>query len=147
MSNQKGVEIGGNFVPFAELRADVAAAREKGLASKWAFTPETVDALLNYIEGNIVLEVKQKKMSSFVLADESEALDRLLVKYDIDPEEFADLDFGFHGLDWEEGAETKTFILTIVNKFFVAFDAPNLQAVDVDISGGDVWIWTITETE
>lgn len=47
-SNQ-GVKIRDNFVSFAELRADVQAAYRKGYSGTWAFTPETVEALLVYI--------------------------------------------------------------------------------------------------
>jgi len=47
--NNLGVEIGGNFVSFAELRSDVQACYRKGMGSNFCFLPETVEALLDYI--------------------------------------------------------------------------------------------------
>ena len=47
--NNLGVEIGGNFVSFAELRSDVQACYRKGMGSNFCFLPETVEALLGYI--------------------------------------------------------------------------------------------------
>ncbi len=47
--NNLGVEIGGNFVSFAELRSDVQACYRKGVGSNFCFLPETVEALLDYI--------------------------------------------------------------------------------------------------
>ena len=47
--NNLGVEIGGNFVSFAELRSDVQACYRKGMSSNFCFLPETVEALLDYI--------------------------------------------------------------------------------------------------
>jgi hypothetical protein len=46
---QNGVYINGNFVTFDELWADVQAAMKNGYAHKFAFTPETVQALLEFI--------------------------------------------------------------------------------------------------
>ena len=40
----------GRIVYLDELREDIKAAKEKGLFGKWAFTPETVEALLDDIE-------------------------------------------------------------------------------------------------
>lgn len=37
-------------VTLDELRADVSAARAKGLSGQFAFTPETVEALLDALE-------------------------------------------------------------------------------------------------
>jgi hypothetical protein len=42
--------IRGQVVTLAEMRADVKAAIAKGLLGRWAFAPETVDALLNKID-------------------------------------------------------------------------------------------------
>ena len=47
--NNLGVEIGGNFVSFVELRSDVQACYRKGMGSNFCFLPETVEALLDYI--------------------------------------------------------------------------------------------------
>jgi hypothetical protein len=47
--NNLGVEIGGNFVSFAELRSDVQACYRKGMGSNFCFLPKTVEALLDYI--------------------------------------------------------------------------------------------------
>jgi hypothetical protein len=47
--NNLGVEIGGNFVSFAELRSDVQACYRKGMGSNFCFLPATVEALLDYI--------------------------------------------------------------------------------------------------
>jgi len=48
--NLDTVYIQGNAVTLLELNADVRAAVEKGLSGKWAFMPETVDALLKRID-------------------------------------------------------------------------------------------------
>lgn len=45
----KGVEIFGEHVPFTELQTDIDAAKNKGLSNQFAFTPETVQALLDCI--------------------------------------------------------------------------------------------------
>lgn len=42
--------IRGVDVSIDELKQDVQAAKTKGLSNKWAFTPETVETLLNQIE-------------------------------------------------------------------------------------------------
>lgn len=44
------VMIEGIKVPIQDLRADIRAAKEKGLSHCFAFTPETVEALLNLID-------------------------------------------------------------------------------------------------
>ena len=49
MNQESGVNINGLFVTFAEIRADVRAAQARGMTNKYAFTPETVEALLDYI--------------------------------------------------------------------------------------------------
>jgi len=56
MNNHLGVEIRGNFVSFAELRSDVAAAYRKGLGGTFAFMPETVEALLEYIATQQIIQ-------------------------------------------------------------------------------------------
>ena len=44
------VKINGNDVSIQELQDDVKAAFELDYRGKYAFCPETVEALLNYIE-------------------------------------------------------------------------------------------------
>ena len=39
-------------ISLVELQNDVDAAKAKGLTNQWAFTPETVQALINYIIEN-----------------------------------------------------------------------------------------------
>ena len=43
--------IRGNCVSLEELQDDVVAARAKGLSDKFAFTPETVQALIDKLIG------------------------------------------------------------------------------------------------
>jgi len=44
------VQIRGDSVSVDELRADVQAAKDKGLAGQFAFTPETVQGLIELID-------------------------------------------------------------------------------------------------
>lgn len=44
------ITINNREVSLDELKRDVIAAREKKLSHQWAFTPETVNALINKIE-------------------------------------------------------------------------------------------------
>lgn len=50
---EDGVLIQGVFIPFADLQNDVDAAISKGFANRFAFTPETVQALLSYIRNDL----------------------------------------------------------------------------------------------
>ena len=50
MSEEVVINIRGLDVPITDLIADVAAAKKKGLTDQWAFTPETVDGLLEKIQ-------------------------------------------------------------------------------------------------
>ena len=44
------IDCGGIMVPLDELKKDVEAAKEKNLSNQWAFTPETVDGLIDALE-------------------------------------------------------------------------------------------------
>lgn len=44
------IEIEGVELDIEDLKADVEAAKEKGLSRQFAFTPETVEGLIDKIE-------------------------------------------------------------------------------------------------
>ena len=44
------VNINGEFYPFEEIQADINAAIVNGLSGKWAFTPATVQGLLDALK-------------------------------------------------------------------------------------------------
>ena len=71
--NNLGVEIGGNFVSFAELRSDVQACYRKGMGSNFCFLPETVEALLDYIAAQQTLALDAAKS-----AENFQTLDKAL---------------------------------------------------------------------
>lgn len=49
------LSIRGIDVSLDELKADVESAKKKGLSNLWAFTPETVQALIDNIEQKDIL--------------------------------------------------------------------------------------------
>ena len=46
----KTLSIAGHTIELSELKNDVAAAKAKGLSGQFAFTPETVEALIENLE-------------------------------------------------------------------------------------------------
>lgn len=57
----------GNTVQINELRSDIEAARKNGLGGQYAFTPETVEACLDFIEelieeGNRLADIAEGSM-------------------------------------------------------------------------------------
>ena len=67
MSELMVFEICGHEVPLSELKDDVSAAKKKGYRGTYAFTPETLEAVIIKLEGtineNIVLKRKLNKVN------------------------------------------------------------------------------------
>lgn len=77
------VKINGIDVSTKVLREDIKASIKKGLSGKYAFCPETVKALLDYVEELEECLIDEAKFTKHVSGEESEQTIALFEEHEL----------------------------------------------------------------